>query len=129
MPQWHGDQHKRKKTGGKRKIFSTKRAHEAGSDPSEALVGNPKSVIRGGMGGKNKIKLLSCNFANVTDPTTNTSKKVEITRVIKNQANADFQRRGVITKGAVIETPLGNAIVTSRPGQYGTINAILVKKS
>jgi len=49
--------------------------------------------------------------------------------VIKNQANVDFQRKGVITKGAIIETPIGNAVVTSRPGQDGTINATLIKKS
>ena len=35
--------------------------------------------------------------------------------------------RGIITKGALIETELGKAIVTSRPGQDGVVNALLVE--
>jgi small subunit ribosomal protein S8e len=38
----------------------------------------------------------------------------------------DYDRRGVITKGAEIETSLGIARVTSRPGNDGVINAILI---
>jgi small subunit ribosomal protein S8e len=53
---------------------------------------------------------------------------VEIVRVVKNLANIDYDRRGVITKGAIIETALGPARVTSRPGQDGVINAVLVGK-
>jgi small subunit ribosomal protein S8e len=33
----------------------------------------------------------------------------------------------IITMGAVIETEIGNARVVSRPGQHGTINAVLIK--
>jgi len=129
LPQWHGNQHKRKKTGGRRKAFRTKRAYEAGSELIEPLVGKPKKAIVRCRGGRIKTRLLKSNIANVTDPSINKSQKVEITRVIKNQANVDFQRKGVITKGAIIETPIGNAVVTSRPGQDGTINATLIKKS
>jgi small subunit ribosomal protein S8e len=128
LPQWHGNQHKRKKTGARRRVFRNKRAFEAGSDQSEVMIGNPKKVKKRSRGGNEKIKLLAINFANVMDPATNKSKKVEIRRVLKNQANVDFQRRGVITKGAIIETPIGEAVVTSRPGQEGIINAVLMKK-
>jgi small subunit ribosomal protein S8e len=38
----------------------------------------------------------------------------------------DLQRRAIITKGAIIETSKGNARVTSRPGQCGIINAVLL---
>ena len=74
-----------------------------------------------------KLRLLSCKIANVTDPSTNITKKVEISNVVKNPANVDYQRRGIITKGAIIATPLGEAHVTSRPGQDGVVNAILKK--
>jgi small subunit ribosomal protein S8e len=47
-------------------------------------------------------------------------------RVVKNPTNIDYDRRGVITKSAVIETSLGLARVTSRPGQQGIINAVLI---
>ena len=62
------------------------------------------------------------------DPKKNTAKKVEILDVLDNTANRDFVRRKIITKGAVIETELGQARVTSRPGQHGVINAVLVTR-
>jgi len=93
------------------------------------LGSKPKKIEIRRRGGGIKRRLLSSDFANVINPSNNTSKKVKIIKVLQNQANVDFQRKGVITKGAVIETPAGNAIVTSRPGQDGTINAVLVKKS
>ena len=43
-----------------------------------------------------------------------------------NPANRDFARRKIITKGAIIKTKRGNARVTSRPGQNGTVDAVLV---
>ncbi|NIQ06207.1 MAG: 30S ribosomal protein S8e, partial [Candidatus Korarchaeota archaeon] len=67
-------------------------------------------------------------FACVTDPKSGKTEKVEIKSVIENPANADYDRRGVITKGAIIETSKGNARVTSRPGQHGVINAVLTSK-
>ena len=43
--------------------------------------------------------------------------------VIDNPANKDFARRKIITKGAIIQTSDGQALVTSRPGQDGVIQA------
>jgi len=51
---------------------------------------------------------------------------VKILRVIKNPANVDYDRRGVITQGTIVETSLGTARVTSRPGQNGIVNAVLI---
>jgi small subunit ribosomal protein S8e len=48
--------------------------------------------------------------------------------VTKNPANKDYERRGVITKGALLETEIGIAKVISRPGQDGVINAVLIKQ-
>jgi small subunit ribosomal protein S8e len=75
-----------------------------------------------------KLSALATKYANVTDPATGKTEKTEIRGVVKNPANVDYQRRGVITKGAVVETPLGQARVTSRPGQHGVVNAILIQK-
>jgi small subunit ribosomal protein S8e len=129
MPQWHGNQRKRKKTGGKRHIFRGKRAFEMGSDPAETIVGETRITKKRGRGGKNKLRSLAVNTVNVTDPATGKSQKTEIRGVLKNPANVDYQRRGVITKGAILDTPLGQAIVTSRPGQHGAVNAVLVQGS
>ena len=88
-------------------------------------MGKPKSRTVRKHGGNKKISLLSTTRANISDVSGKTS-KVEIIRVIKNPANVDYDRRGVITKGTVIATPLGSARVTSRPGQDGIVNAVLV---
>ena len=129
MPQWHGDLHKRKRSGGRRKVFRGKRAYEMGSDPSETVLGEPRIVPKRGRGGLIKLSALATKFANVTDPSTGKTEKTEIKGVVRNPANVDYQRRGVITKGAILETPLGQARVTSRPGQHGVVNAILVQKT
>jgi len=63
----------------------------------------------------------------VVDPQSKKVSKTKITRVTKNPSNKDYERRGVITKGAIIETEAGTARVLSRPGQDGVVNAVLVK--
>jgi small subunit ribosomal protein S8e len=125
MPQWHGDMRKRKATGGKKRAYRGKRAFEMGSEPAETILGEARLTARKTRGGRLKYVILACKSASVTDPSTGKSQKVEITRVLKNPANPDYQKRGVITRGAIIETSLGQAEVTSRPGQDGVVNAIL----
>ena len=44
-----------------------------------------------------------------------------------NPTNPFFARRNITTKGAVIETEIGDAIVTSRPDQDGIVNARLMR--
>jgi small subunit ribosomal protein S8e len=100
-----------------------------GSDPAETTIGEPRIVPKRGRGGTMKLSALATKYANVTDPATGKTEKTEIRGVAKNPANVDYQRRGVITKGAVVETPLGQARVTSRPGQHGVVNAILIQKT
>jgi len=128
LPKGHGDLHKRKKSGGMKRAYRGKRAFEMGGDAAETLVGEKKLVRDRARGGRLKIKALAYNFANVTDPSTQKSQKVQISKVVKNPSNIDYQRRGLITKGAIIETPLGQARVTSRPGHDGVVNAVLLQK-
>jgi len=80
-------------------------------------------------GGSVKVRIAQADSAVVTDKSSGKTSKSKLLRVVRNPANVDYQRRGVITKGAVIETELGQARVTSRPGQDGVINAILLEKS
>jgi small subunit ribosomal protein S8e len=57
-----------------------------------------------------------------------TSKSVKIQDVLANPSNKDLNRRKVITRNAVLKTELGKVRVTSRPGQVGVINGIVVKE-
>ena len=125
MSVWHGNLHKKKLSGGRKIAHRIKRKFEKGSFPMETALGETKRKVARGRGGTSKIKILSDKYASVTDPKTGKTEKAEITRVIKNAANIDYDRRGVITKGAIIETSLGAARVTSRPGQNGIVNAVL----
>lgn len=128
MSVWHGDLHKRKPSGGKKKPYRGKRKYEMGSFPTETVLGEHKVKKSRRRGGNIKVRLVSTRWVNVSDPKTGETKKVEILRVVKNPANVDYDRRGVITRGCLLETPLGIVKVTSRPGQNGILNAVLVEK-
>jgi small subunit ribosomal protein S8e len=125
---WHGDLKKRKPSGGRKHPYRTKRRYEKGAFPTETTQGEPRRKIDRRLGGNIKIRLLSANQANVSNPSTGKTQTVEILRVVRNPANVDYNRRGVITKGTIIETPLGEARITSRPGQDGIANAVLTPK-
>jgi small subunit ribosomal protein S8e len=129
MPQTHGSQYKHKPTGGTKRAWRGKRAYEAGSEPTETVRGPIKQRFVGTRGGGIKVRIASADTAVVTDKTTGKTSKSKLLRVIRNPANVDYQRRGVITKGAIVETELGQARVTSRPGQDGVINTVLLEKS
>jgi small subunit ribosomal protein S8e len=125
MTQWQM-RSKRKITGGLLNRMAKKKKHQRGRDFLPALIGEKKikhSRVRGGMV---KRVVLSSNIANVA--ADGKIQKSKILGVADNKADAQFIRRGIITKGAIINTELGAAKVTSRPGQDGTINAVLVKE-
>jgi len=128
MSVWHGDLRKKKLSGGRKRAYRRKRKFEEGRFPAETILGEPKKKIVRGRGETTKIKALSDKYVCVTDSKSGKTEKVEIRRVVKNPTNIDYDRRGVITKGAVIETSLGLARVTSRPGQDGIINAVLISE-
>ncbi|MEE8113403.1 MAG: 30S ribosomal protein S8e [Nitrososphaerales archaeon] len=118
---------KRKLTGGRRKPSRQRMLSEKDSYSTECVLGEYQSRRRRMRGGGIKIILDATNKANVIDPVTNKISNVSLISVVSNPSNRDYNRRGVITKGAVIETELGKAKVLSRPGQDGMVNAILVK--
>jgi len=76
-------------------------------------------------GGKRKSSARRVIYANVASGAA--VKKVKILNVVTSPDNPHFSRENVITKGALIETELGKARVTSRPSQSGVVNAVLAK--
>ncbi|MCD6591163.1 MAG: 30S ribosomal protein S8e [Candidatus Aenigmarchaeota archaeon] len=126
MVKWHLKS-QRKPTGGKLQKHKKKKKYERGSKFLEPKVGEISLKIKRARGGNRKLKLLSVNEANVSDPTTRKVKKVKILSVEKNPANPHFVRRNIVTKGAIIKTEIGLAKVTSRPGQNGIVNAVLME--
>jgi small subunit ribosomal protein S8e len=126
MGRWQGRSLK-KPSGGRIWPRRGKRRREMGSDFREPKVGPGKYVKERVYGGSEKIRVLSADVVNVLDPRTGKAQKTKIITVVENPADPHFTRRNVLTKGAVVETELGRARITSRPGQHGTINAILIE--
>lgn len=118
---------KKKLTGGKRRPSRSRRAFEADDYAFETAVAETVRAPKRTRGGVLSFGLRSTNEANVFDSSSGKTVKTKIVRVTANKANREYERRGVITKGAIIETELGSARVTSRPSDDGVVNAILVK--
>ncbi|KKK41658.1 hypothetical protein LCGC14_0727670 [marine sediment metagenome] len=117
---------KRKFTGKKYKYFRKKRKRELSRPTIDPLVGPEKRKKQRTLGGNFKLRLFSTQVINVTDMSTNKTSNVRIMGFESNAASKDLNRRHVLTKGAVVETELGNVRVTSRPGQHGVLNGVLI---
>ena len=117
---------KRKSTGGRYKKTDPKRKAQIGRRPVLTKLAERKCTSVRTKGAGVKPRLLTENMVNVMDSKTNKVTKTEIKAVVENPANRHFVRRNILTKGTVVETSLGKAKITSRPGQDGTLNAVLV---
>jgi small subunit ribosomal protein S8e len=118
----------RKLSGGRKIASRGRRKFEIDRYPNEAIVGTTEVITRRARGKRIKSALKSAEFANVVDSTSRKTTKIKILQVIRNPANKDYERRGVISKGALLQTEIGTAKVLSRPGQNGTVNAVLIKQ-
>ncbi|MDQ6724208.1 MAG: 30S ribosomal protein S8e [Thermoproteota archaeon] len=118
----------RKFTGGRIIPNRTRRKFEIDRYPNEPIAGPTKNIVRKVRGNNFKIAFKTAEYANISDKDNKKTVKLKIIRVTKNPANKDYERRGVITRGAMLETEIGIARVLSRPGQDGIINAVLIKQ-
>jgi len=112
-------------TGGRRHPLRSRRKYELDRFPNEAIIGNQVTVTRKVRGKNIKSAIKTIDSVNLAIDSK--IKRVKIIKVLENATNNDYQRRGIISKGAVLETEAGKCRVVSRPGQHGTVNAILVK--
>ena len=113
-------------TGGRRHPLKTRQKFQLDRYPNEALVGDQETATRKTRGNNRKTGLKTVSHVNLVLPDAKI-KRAKIVKVLEKQTNNDYQRRGVITKGAILETEDGKCKVVSRPGQCGIINAVLVK--
>jgi len=127
MAMWHLRSGK-KPTGGKLNRSRKKMRADRGSLPTETKIGARRVARSRVRGGNSKLRLLAVDKVNVANPKTGKVVRVKVLTVKDNKANPHFVRRNVVTKGAVIETEAGLARVTSRPGQDGIANAVLIQE-
>ena len=114
-------------TGGRRHPLRIRRKYETDRYPNEPISGAQITITRRVRGNNKKTALKSIDFVNLA---TEGSKvvKTKILKVVENATNNDYKRRGIITKGAILETEEGKCRVVSKPGQNGIVNAILIKE-
>ncbi|MFW6153119.1 MAG: 30S ribosomal protein S8e [Halobacteriota archaeon] len=122
---YHG-RSRTKRTGGRLKHQRDKRKYEMGRYPAETELGEPSLRTIDARGNVTKIRALRTNRASVTNAEGETV-AATIEDVLENDADPNYARRNIITKGAVIQTDEGRARVTSRPGQDGQVNAVLLE--
>jgi small subunit ribosomal protein S8e len=117
----------RKETGARYKMQHGKKKHAMGRTPTLSRVdkdlARKEDRVRGGIV---KVRILRTNVVNLYDPKEKKYGLVKVDMVTANPANRHYVRRNVITKGTIIKTEKGSARVTSRPGQEGVVNAVLV---
>jgi len=89
------------------------------------LIGEQITVTRKVRGKNVKTAIKTINTVNLMIDSK--AKRVKILKVLENSTNNDYQRRGIISKGAILETAEGKCRVMSRPGQHGIVNAVLIK--
>jgi small subunit ribosomal protein S8e len=114
----------RKRTGGRRRDFRKKKKHELGDQPTETRLGEDKRKTVDARGNTSKVRAVEVGTVSVA--TNGEVVAAEIEDVVENRSNPNYVRRNIVTKGAIVETSEGRARVTSRPGQDGQINAVLV---
>jgi small subunit ribosomal protein S8e len=127
MALWQGKSN-RSKTGRRIRYARGKRKFEIGRETQLTTIGDTRLKKIRTLGNNRKTRVKTTNFAYVVDQKKNKTSKAEIKSVLGNPANLNYIRRNIINKGAIIETNLGKARVTSRPGQTGMINAILISE-
>ncbi len=116
---------KRKITGGKRKAYRGKRRRERKAQPRVVEVGELVTKSRRVRGGNTITYVARTDKVNVA--TSEGTKSVKILSVVSNPANRDYERRGVITKGAIVATELGKVRITSKPSKNGALSGVLLK--
>ena len=115
----------RKRTGGRLRPIRNRKKHQLGRLPTETQVGEPRFRAVDTRGNTEKTRALATDVANVNKGGETVEATIE--DVVENPANPNYVRRNIVTKGAVIETSEGRARVTSRPGQSGQVNAVLLE--
>ncbi len=114
-------------TGGRRHPLRTRRKYEIDRYPNEPINGAQVTITRRVRGNNRKTALKTIDFVNLSTGGAKV-KKTKILKVLENATNNDYKRRGIITKGAILEIQEGKCRIVSKPGQNGIVNAVLLKE-
>ena len=130
MAKWHGIS-RRKPSGGRLKRpnrYRGKRRTEVSSEAQYAYIGekDDRKMYRKNAGSQT-TRLLLANTVNVNIPKEGKTVKATLNSVIANDADPNFIRRNIVTKGSIVDTSMGKVKITSRPGMHGVASGILLE--
>lgn len=134
MTQWHW-QSGRTSTGGinTHKRHGDKKLSQKGGTPVHTRLGEQnETVVQKGRGRTKKIKTRIVQTVQVLDKKTGKVVQASLKTVVRNDANRQFARQNIVTKGALIRVSDSKgeriAKVTNRPGQTGAVHAEFVEE-
>ena len=131
MAKWHGIS-RRKPSGGRLKRpsrYRGKRKTEISSENQFAFVGDKDArKLYRKTAGSQTVRVLSIKNINVNKPKEGKTVRAKITNVVRNDADTNYVRRNIVTKGAIVETDIGQVRITSRPGMHGVVSGILLEE-
>ncbi|RLG88989.1 MAG: 30S ribosomal protein S8e [Thermoprotei archaeon] len=127
---WYQGNDLKKPTGGKKSRHRNKRKYELGRAPTMTKLSaqEARKIIRV-RGGNIKVRLKKAVYVNVAIPDEKIVKKTKILEVVETAANPQLARGNYIVKGTIVRTELGLVKITSRPGQDGVLNGVLIEKA
>jgi small subunit ribosomal protein S8e len=70
---------------------------------------------------------MQAHTVNVSDTKTGKTIRATISNVLQNDADPNYVRRNIVTKGAIVQTEAGEVRITSRPGMDGVISGVLLE--
>ncbi len=118
---------KRKVTGGKYHRYRKKKSRELAGNPALTTIGERKVKRKRMRGGRIKLVLLRGDNVNTYIPSKKKHEILKVVEVVENKASKAFERSNIITKGCIVKTDKGNVKITSRPGQSGVLNGVLLE--
>lgn len=130
MVQYH--KHAKTKNSGsgglKRTNCDKRKAHWGGFFSRSKLGAEEKIIPFRTRGGRRKAAVHYALYANVASKGAKGVKRVKILNVVEAPADRHYARENIVSKGSIVETELGRAKITSRPGQDGVVNAVLLEE-
>lgn len=119
----------RKPSGGLKSRHRDKRKYELGGPPTNTTLSTTeyRRIVRT-RGGGHKVKVIKGLYVNVAlqDGTTKKTRILDVVETPENPQNSKFK---IISKGSIVKTEFGLVRITSRPGQDGVLNGVLVQST
>jgi small subunit ribosomal protein S8e len=118
----------KKPSGGLKGRHRKKRKYELGSPPTKTTLSSEEErKVERVMGGSYKVRLKAATYVNVSLP-DGTTRKAKILDVVETPENPQYAKFKIISKGSIVKTELGLVKITSRPGQDGVLNGVLIQR-